>query len=247
MLGRASEHRRAGQPGEGRNLKGRHRDGGQDHVPQASLTGRGEPAESDREDPDEHDPQPELRQGLAEQRDDVGRLVDHGSPVCRGDDPERDRDRDAEEHGQPPELEGCRQALQNHLHRGVATPLERCPKVALKRVPEKCEVLLVEGPVQPPVANQRLNLFLGCIVGKKDVHRAARQMREPEDDQRDGEQRDQRLQESDCEKTSHEWSGARPLRSPGRGERLSSTRPPRPGFRTGFAAATRPLRSGGSG
>ena len=124
-------------------------------------------------------------------------------------------DHDADEHGETPELEGGRQALQNDLHRGVASPLERHAEVALKRVPEKGEVLLVKGAIEAPVPYEALDLLLRCIIGKKGVYRASRQVRETEDDERDGEQCDQGLQKADCEETSHVRSGADQLRRSG--------------------------------
>ena len=102
----------------------------------------------------------------------------------------------------------------------------------------------MKGAVEAPGPDQALNLLLRRIVGKKGVYRASREMRETEDDERDGEQRDQGLQKADCKETAHVRSGAvsSAARDPdGRGARPSGSRPPFSGVRLltagGYSAA----------
>ena len=182
VLGQDLEHARAGQAGhQGGRVRGeRHR--GEDEV-RPALEARGrEPAERDAEEEDEHDPEPEVRERLAEHGHDRARVVVARPLTDGGDDPRGDAEQHGEGHGREREIDGGGQPLDDHPERGGAV-LEGLAEVAAEHAPEEDRVLDVERLAETELAIQRLDRGLRRPFGQEHLGGVAGQNAQDHEDE----------------------------------------------------------------
>ncbi|MND90469.1 hypothetical protein D3C80_825520 [compost metagenome] len=123
--------------------EGRHDHGldGTDRIDEDRLvTGSRKPAELHRDEQDQHDAEPEIRDGEAGKRHDIGGVVDPGILLHRSQNTDRDADDHREEHRHDGKLNGDRQFLSDQFqHRLVGS--ERNAEIARHHTAQPVEVL----------------------------------------------------------------------------------------------------------
>src|SRR2546422_344716 len=159
--------------GPGENALGhdgsRHQDAGDDR--------------EERQRGDRRIPEPESRQRLPEQGDDLRPAVPHGSLLHRGQDPDGQRDQGADEQREAGKLERRGEAIHHEPHRRVPGPLPRHAEVALQCPCDEDAVLDMDRLIEPPVLCQPVVVLLRGLHRQHDVERVAAQPGQGEHDQ----------------------------------------------------------------
>ena len=149
----------------------------------------------DREDNDQQQRQPEVRDGDPETRADGDHPVARRAVADPGDDARRDTDEDRQEHAADGEIEGDRKACGNAGGNRLARVEERGPEVAVDEPVQPAQILPPEGFVQMQLLRY-LRHF--CGIG---VHPACEcQRRVPGQDEHEAEDREgDQQQKGDCD------------------------------------------------
>ena len=143
-----------------------------------SARGR-HPAELDREEDDQHEPQPEVRRGLAQQGEPAAHVVEPAVPEDRGEHPERDRDQHDQGGRGPGQGQGRRDPLQHDAERRHAE-LEASCRSSRPRSAQEQRVLGGQRQVEPQRAPDGLVLLLRALRAEQHGGGVAGQ---PEDDE----------------------------------------------------------------
>ena len=96
------------------------------------VAGSRQPAELHRNQQDQHDAEPEIRDRQAGQRDDVGEIVEDRVLLDRRQDAHRHADREGEDHRHDGELDGDRQLFGDQLQNRLVGA-QRDAEIALER------------------------------------------------------------------------------------------------------------------
>jgi len=156
----------------------------------AARPGRRQPAEVDREEQDQHQPDPELRQRQAEQGEELARTVPEPADPHRGQDAARDADQQRQAHRHHRQQQRVGQALEVELHHRRAI-VEGLAEIAGREARHEMPVLLPKRPIEPELAAHGLDVVRAGAGLDQQAHRIAGDAHEQEDDERQQEQRHQ--------------------------------------------------------
>ncbi len=245
VLGEGREHRGARVAHEDGGDAGAEHEGRQDRggdalpkiLPQRHVARGRQPAEGDGEEQYQHDPEPEIRRGDAEQRDAVDRpirraVAPHGREHAAG---HADNHADGEAHHG--ELRGHRQLLEDEVgDRHLDAPGEA--EIAVQQPPQPVAVLLPQRPVEQQLAaDLGQHARVAALLAREDEGRVAgHELLQAEHQQRDDEERGDDLAEAAKKKGRH---GARAA--------AASSASPRRARRIAGRATIRPTNSSNSG
>jgi hypothetical protein len=163
---------------------------------------RGQQLEVDREQHDEHQPDPEGRQAETEDRAGHDRLAAEGVRSQPGPQAERNADHHGQEQRHQRQLEGRRHAEQDDADRRLVEH-ERPAEIAVQRVQQEASILLPQRPVEAERGGRALDLLLGRLGRDQDVDRVADREHADEHEQRHDEEHDHALHQPPDQKDGH--------------------------------------------
>ena len=188
VLAEDIEHRGTGEAGDQRRIDDAERHGRQHEVVQplqegrirAAITGGREPARADREDLDEHQPQPEARHACRHHGEGDDDLVEKRAAPDGGEHADRQRDRHRDEDREQRQEEGRFGARGERLrHRLVQE--DRLAEITPEDAADELPVLHDQRRIQPHPRAQLRNVFRGRIRPQHDRCGVARG--DPDDDE----------------------------------------------------------------
>jgi hypothetical protein len=174
----------------------------------AAARGR-QPVELHRENQDQHDPEPERRHRLPEQRDHRRDVVEHAVALDGRDDPGRDGQAERDEQRGSGQLEGGGHALDDQVERRLAVA-HGLSEIAAQRAGEEAAVLDDERIIEAHRLAELPDVLFGRIGRQQHQRWIAGEIQDEEHDEGDAEQDQQRLGQPPREEDLH---GARRRRA----------------------------------
>ena len=188
------EHSRAGQPRDPRGGEESQRHRRQHEVLESPATRGRQHIELDREDQDEHDPEPEGGHRLPEQRHDRGDVVDGRVPAHGGHHAGGNGQEQRDEERRSRQLEGRRQALEDERKGGLAVA-HGLAEIAAEGAAEESPVLDDERIVEAHGLPEVPDVFGRGVRGQEQEGGIPRQVQDEEHHEGDAEQHEHRLGE----------------------------------------------------